>query len=439
MRRMRGSWVLCGVACAVMSVGAGCGKSESQAAAGSSGAFGIVTVDGKQKLYLPEPSQNAAGHGEIAVVDVGVEGDGVNGANAQLSRIDLGTSDYATATGGDSTVVVAASTFFPTVWLIDPHTDAVTKTLTLPDSYGSSSFSGGGGYVTGIAVDSANHRAILSVWNGFALLDTTSGTITQVIEAPPSENFGFDSVKQRIIAPFYGCESSTDATYTPPPFCGDYKDTTGVEMTDGVNVIDLATGTVYTYQDPDYANEDSGGTGNTPVDTEPDSAAVNPNTGVVVVASEGAGNKHVIDLGNGDFDSGSKAVTASQHVVDDDYAGLTGVSIEPSSNLAFLEGEGSSSVGVLKLDDANDGNGKIIVGQMPDLPDGNSWSNMGDPHGIAVTTGINDGQSVGFVVTYDGQWVARVDLEAFAGMTPDLTGIVAPAEMASVVTYLKVQ
>jgi hypothetical protein len=439
MRQMR-AW------CAVFAVGVlavGCGSTEQPAAAGSSGAFGIVTVDGKQKLYLPVPGYaSASGHGEIAVVDVGVEGNGIQGANAQLTRIDLGTSEYATTTGGDATVIVAASTAFPTVWLIDPHSDTVTQTLTLPDTYGTSSFSGGGGYVTGVAMDSANHRAILSVWNGFALLDTGSGEITQVIEAPPSENFGYDSVNQRIIAPFYECASayaySSDGAASLP-FCADYQDTAGTEMTDGVNVIDLATGTVFTYQDPTYDTQSTGGTGNSPVDSEPDSAAGNPTTGVVVVASEGAGNKHVIDLGSASFDEGSKSVTAPQQVFEDQYAGLTGVSIEPSRNLAFFEGEGSSNVGVLPLDGATDGEGAVLVATLPDLPDGNGWSNMGDPHGIAVSTGINDGKSVGFVVTYDGQWVARVDLEAFAAMTPGEFGTVDPATFASAVTYLKVQ
>jgi hypothetical protein len=166
---------------------------------------------------------------------------------------------------------------------------------------------------------------------------------------------------------------------------------------------------------------------------------------VVVVASEGAGNKHVIDLASGEFDEGTKWVTAPQQVFEDQYAGLTGVSIEPSSNLAFFEGEGSSNVGVLRLDGATDGEGAVLVATLPDLPpdannpSGSIWSNMGDPHGIAVTTGINDGKSVGFVVTYDGQWVARVDLEAFAGMTPGEFGTVDPATFASAVTYLKVQ
>src|SRR5207253_1580729 len=46
---------------------------------GGTGAFGIVTVNGKQKMYLPQTSLNAARHGIISVVNVGVAGNGIAG------------------------------------------------------------------------------------------------------------------------------------------------------------------------------------------------------------------------------------------------------------------------------------------------------------------------------------------------------------------------
>jgi hypothetical protein len=59
---------------------------------------------------------------------------------------------------------------------------------------------------------------------------------------------------------------------------------------------------------------------------------------------------------------------------------------------------------------------------------------MGDPHGVAVTTGISNGRSVGFVVTYDTQWVGRVDLATFAGLpSPDGVDV---SDMSSAVTFL---
>src|SRR5205807_2651615 len=124
-----------------------------------------------------------------------------------------------------------------TIWFIDPRTDQVVGTLSLDASFGQSSFSGGGGYVTGIAIDSLKRRAILSVWDGFILLDLKTRSIVGTIATPPSENFGFDDQKERIIAPFYDCSDSSGAG-TPPP-CGLPHTPDGQPITDGVLVIDL--------------------------------------------------------------------------------------------------------------------------------------------------------------------------------------------------------
>ncbi|HEX4473679.1 MAG TPA: hypothetical protein VH142_01305, partial [Polyangiaceae bacterium] len=59
---------------------------------GGTGAFAIVSVGGTEKLYLPEYQANAAGHSVIAVVDASAAGDGVHGAPALITDIDLGPS-----------------------------------------------------------------------------------------------------------------------------------------------------------------------------------------------------------------------------------------------------------------------------------------------------------------------------------------------------------
>src|SRR5262249_61990654 len=97
-----------------------------------------------------------------------------------------------------------------------PRTDQLVGTLGIDASYGTSDFSGGGGYVTGIAIGSLNRRAILSVWNGYVLIDLKTRTIIGSIPAPPAENFGFDGQLQRIIAPFYSCENASGGAWPPP-------------------------------------------------------------------------------------------------------------------------------------------------------------------------------------------------------------------------------
>ncbi|HEY5075868.1 MAG TPA: hypothetical protein VIJ48_00050, partial [Acidimicrobiia bacterium] len=337
---------------------------------------------------------------------------------------DAGSSadfEYATATGGDSTTVIAVSTQFPKVWFIDPNTDTLVKTITLdPTMYGSSSFSGGGGYVTGVAIDSANHRAILSVWNGFALVDLTTKQITSVIQAPPTENFGFDSTHQRIISPFYDCSSSqldVDGATSQPSTCGTPKSQDGTVITEGLSIIDLTDNSVYNYQNVAVdagAFAFTGPTPTTPVGGEPDSASVDPTTGVVIVPSEGDAFQNIIDLSMAHFDKATLTVTAPYKVVPS--FGLTGVAIEYTSHLGFWEEEHSDDVAVASLTDLNAGSTSWVHGHLPSTPideagnGGSGFANLGDPHGIAVTTGLSTSGPVGFVVDSSLQWVARVDL-----------------------------
>jgi len=406
---------------------------------GGSGAFGVVTVNGLQKLYLPLPEIPAGKTTyQLAVVDVGIAGAGTMGAPARLGYVDLGSAtDVATATGGDSTVVVAASTSSNKIWFIDPATDKVTATLTLDASYGISDFSGGGGFVTGIAMDSG-HRAVLSVWNGFVVVDTGTHKIVDSVLAAPVENFGFDATTSRIIAPFYDC-SFSDGTGTPPP-CDSYVDSTGASISEGLNIIDLKDSppTVYTYQFPTAVSPLESAA---PVGGEPDSAAIDTSTGIAVVPSESGGFANVIDLAHATFDKAAKTATgtATTHHTVDASGRSEGVSIDPVEHIAFFEGEASSDIGVIDLTKASTGMGTYLHADMPDKPNGGGWENMFDPHGIAVTTGILDGHPVGFVVDVSdipNAWVARIDLSRFLALTPSTPGFATSAEIAPAVTFL---
>jgi hypothetical protein len=415
---------------AALSAAGSCGETPRPKVSGATGAFGIVTVDGRQKLYLPQVDQNAQGDGFVSVIDVGAKGNGVAGAPALSAEIDLGTAEYATTTAGTSDIVVAASTDFPTVWLIDPRAERTVATIALPAGAGQSDFSGGGGYVTGIAMDPDNDRAILSVWNGFALLDLKSRTITRTIQAPPSENFGFDPVSQRIVAPFYDCATSHDANGSPPAVCESAKAPSGNTMTDGLSVIDLGSGTVYTYQDPTAVNPEQ------PVGGEPDSAAIDVSSGIAVVPSEEDGFYTLIDLRGATYDAAKKTVVAPRKRVLP-YLGrdMTGISVEPSSHLAFLEQEFANRVAVANVGQALTGGGGYREALVPTPPGQFSWFNIGDPHGIAVTTSILDGRPCGFLVDASRSWIARVSLEDFASAKAT-DGNVDSADFARLVTFL---
>ncbi len=130
----------------------------------------------------------------------------------------------------------------------------------------------------------------------------------------------------------------------------------------------------------------------------------------------------------------TKTVTAP-HVI---FSGTEdeGVAIEPTSHLAFWEGEGTGDVVVASAVQALAGNVGYADGTMPADP-GGSFSSLTDPHGVAVSASIINGKPVGFLVDYYLQWVARVDLTGFAALQQgDAGATVTQAQMAGFVTYL---
>lgn len=408
--------------------------------AGGTGAFGIVTVNGKQKMYLPThtPGVDDAGNltYSVAVVDVGVAGNGIAGAPALIKQIPLGTMTYATTTGGDSSMVVAASTASNDVWFIDPQTDTLVKHMNLDATYGISSFSGGGGYVTGIAADASTHTAYLSVWNGFAVVDLATQSITKVIQTPPSENFGFDSVHGYILAPFYECTAATNQAQdgATPATCGVPMGPEGGVMTAGLSVIDLKDDTVYTYEDPNASDPLN------PLGGEPDSASADPISQAYVVPGEGS-YENILDFSKASFDKATKTVTAP-HVILQGFS-YEGVAIEPNSHIAFFENEFSSSIALVKLGSAVSGDQGYVSATMPNVPvddaggGGNAFSNVGDPHGIAVTTSILSDKPVGFLVDSGFRWVARVDLTQLAALEQgDANVLAGTTQIQAAVTFL---
>jgi hypothetical protein len=252
-----------------------------------------------------------------------------------------------------SSMVVAASTNSDDVWFIDPSTDKVVNHLNLGPTFGSANFSGtGGGFVTGIAADASTSRAYLSVWDGFAVVDLTTQALTTVIQAPPSENFGYDSVHQRILAPFYNCSNSV-LNGQPPPVCNTPKDPDGGRvMGSGLSIIDLTDGSVFTYEDAnafDPAN---------PLGGFPDSASADVSNQVYMVPSELNGFVSVLDFSKAAFDQTTLTVTAPTTQLTNGALtgiGFQGVAIESTSHIAFFASEGGHDVGVLSVISADMG------------------------------------------------------------------------------------
>ena len=426
----------------------GCnGTTNPTPSVGGTGAFGVITIGGKQLLYYPNLNVTPAGNGFLSVIDVGQAGNGITGSNALVTTIDLGTTDQATTTAGNANVVVAAGINTYNVWFINPSNNTVTKTLQLDPSLNGDEFSGGGGIVTGIAMDEANNRAILSVWDGFIFIDLGSMTMTGSVTSAPSENFGFDGTHELVLNPFYSCgdlgitgDGGTDAG-----FCASYQVLDGGGLiTDGLNVINLTTNQVFTYENLAAAAP------TTPLGSEPDSAASDPTLQIAVIPSEGTGQQNFLDLSKAVYDSTNLTFTAPQTIVQPSGS-YTGVAIESKTHLAFFEEEHESGIAVVDLtqlrinNDAGITATGLVEATMPDTPitdagGGNGWGNLGDPHGIAVTTGLQSNGPVGFVITDDGAgdvWGGRLDLQkmlslgASAGQSAGSPGSVLSASQVS--------
>jgi hypothetical protein len=199
----------------------------------------------------------------------------------------------------------------------------------------------------------------------------------------------------------------------------------------GLNVIRLVGdgGISYLYENLDAMNPcylNDGGLGlcpqpTTPLGQEPDSAAVDVNTGLAIFPDESSGTQFILDLSKAVFDDQAFTVTApvSSKVTFTFNNLLCAVAIESSTHLALWEEEGGSGIAVGNVNDVYNNGTMPVTGLIPSVPAGAGWSNLLDPHGVAVTTGIQNGNPVGFVVDDDslsgslgnGVWVARIDLQ----------------------------
>lgn len=168
---------------------------------------------------------------------------------------------------------------------------------------------GGGGRVTGVAMDSERREAL----------------------------------RRHVFAPFYGCaDSLSEDTVQPSAACATTKDGSGADMADGMTVVDLADGTVYVFQDPSAPPLP-----NQPLGGEPDSAAVYLSTQVVVVPSESDTFQNVLDFSRATFDRAARTVTAP--AVRFGEHGLEGVAVESNRHLAFLGEAFGTTAGVMDL------------------------------------------------------------------------------------------
>ncbi len=388
----------------------------------ASGAMGVVTVtvsgSKKQKLYLPQPTLDANNEPTIAVLDATYDGSG----SAVLDTIELtGHPDksFASAIAASPTVVVAVGLTSPYVDFIDPTTDTVTATVQLPASVltpdgGPATFSGVSTTVQGAVIDTANSRAIIATAGGFLPVDLTSHAFGTLVTSVPSENFAFWPSKEWILAPFYLCSACAAQGAAPS----------------GFQLVDMTGGKAYLLGSADGGNL---------VGVQPASADVDPLTNVAIVPDQSAGVVYALNLAVAQLDAaaGTFSAPVGQAPASLSSGSFSGVAIDQVNHQAFLEESNGLGVAVVALPQAASDGGvnptKAATATIPNPPSGSSWTNSGDPHGVAVAVGLASGNPEAFLANQDNSEVARIDLDSFASAGP---GAVAASSFEPLVTFI---
>jgi hypothetical protein len=168
-----------------------------------------------------------------------------------------------------------------------------------------------------------------------------------------------------------------------------------------------------------------------------DSAAVDPTTGIVTIGDEYTQGLLILNLETADFNDTTGTFSALDNAVVLDYPNsqyfTTGQAIEPVSHLLFMEDEFGSSMGVAQLPEAVSSQPPALsrwVGAQIPLP-GDAcpnvirWSNVGDPHGLAIFTSNSSGEDPkGLLIDSTKRCAAVVSLQALldAPLDPALDG-----------------
>jgi hypothetical protein len=377
---------------------------------GSSGSTGIIvgTVNGQivDEAYVPLPNS-----GLVAVVNV----DAASGTNPVVTTIPMPNfySPNATAADQGTLQIVVISYNSPDVQIIDAAKNQLLTTLTSPVT-NFAVFSGGNCMVCGVTIDPTTNNAILDTAQGYLVLNLTQQSFGGFISGTAAgENFGYNPNGLTVVNPTYG-----------------------QSVPSGLQAINLINNSAFTYSST--------------VGNNPDSGAVDINTNIAAVADEFTGDQYLINMAQAAFDStasppsfSAPTTVFSINFTDCSLEWTLG-STESSSHLLFLGTEFDNCAAVEPLPIAAVPGAPPTPtifqwGHMPSAPDGGSWDNGGDPHGIAAFTSVVNGKPYGFLVRNDQAWVARVDLTGVVNAPPIVGGLQGEVDLTPFVTFFQTQ
>jgi hypothetical protein len=311
--------------------------------------------------------------------------------------------------------VIVVSYRSPDVQIIDASQDILTATVTSPVAR-FASFSGGSCMICGVLIDTATDSAILDTAEGYMLLNLTTHQFSTLVGTVAGENFAFNPNTGNILNPTY---------YQSVPA--------------GLQLVSAGGGPVFTY---------SFSVGN-----NPDATAVDISTNIALVPDEFTGNQYLINLNNAGFNvlTTPPQFAAPYTIFPINFTACGSeqndwsmVSVENTSHLAFVGTEFADCAAVESLptsviSGAPPAPPIFHWGHMPLSPDGFTWNNGGDPHGIAVFTSVVDGKPYGFLIRSDQAWVARIDLAGVKSAPLIAGGLENQVDLAPFVAFLKTQ
>ncbi|HEY4382122.1 MAG TPA: PEP-CTERM sorting domain-containing protein [Acidobacteriaceae bacterium] len=281
--------------------------------------------------------------------------------------------------------------------------NTITASLT-SGSNSSAGFSGGTCKNCGVAINALTNTAVINMGliggasgDGIQLLDLATNTFAPAFPtaAAVSENISVDPNRNLILSP------NEDGVY---------------------DLLTISpTGALTEYE---HAFATGGG--------EPDSAAEDCTTGIALATNEFTGDLYISDLTQAVFTppSGGQTFgtwTAPSQLVnfpefDGFAAGTSGISVAAgTTHLGITTGEfGGRLFGVFQLP-ATSGTGTpsfvdYVAANMPNTPDGGTFSAGFDPHTITAYTSPNNGKAYGLIADWENgvvpKYVGVVDLAA---------------------------
>ncbi len=325
------------------------------------------------------------------------------------------TVDSCTADGADLKVVCVGydtskiAIIDVSQYIASGATPTVTEVNPGNTVYGS--FSGDDCINCGVLADQGDHRFIVSAGDGYRVFDYTGKLLKSYLSnstmSLATENFSFDPVKNRIISPEYE---------TPNNYLW---------------VISLDNDKAYrwTKRMVDTTEDSANGLTGLPAYTTitADAASIDFNTGILTIGHEWEPMIIAINLNAATFNDSAGTFDAPYSIVplsnvySPGYELTTGMAIEPSSHLLFLEEEFGDAMGLVVLPSSSgSGAPSITEYTTAQIPDPSSvctnvygWYNVGDPHGLALFTGVVDGKPKGLLINDDKSCLAIVDLDGF--------------------------